>query len=88
MGNHNGYKVIGPNGNYIFLPAAGYRVGTILNGSGSGGSYWASSPYDTRSSRTRFSSVAVAAKWIGTTAAVGRVCVQLQNKRSASNLFD
>ena len=24
----NGYKVAGPNGNSIFLPAAGYRYGT------------------------------------------------------------
>lgn len=31
-----GYKVIGPNGNYIFLPAAGYRGGSSL-------SYWSSS---------------------------------------------
>ena len=50
MGNHNGYKVIGPNGNYIFLPAAGYRGGTILFSSGSSGLYWSSSPYDTKNS--------------------------------------
>ena len=35
----NGYKVTGPNGNSIFLPAAGYRYGTSL-GSSSYGSYW------------------------------------------------
>lgn len=28
------------NGNYIFLPAAGYRSGTSLNGAGSRGDYW------------------------------------------------
>ena len=43
----NGYKVTGPNGNSITLPAAGYRscygdvycVGTY-------GTYWSSTPYD------------------------------------------
>ena len=45
MGTHNGYKVIGPNGNYIFLPAAGYRYGASLYDSGSNGRYWSSSPY-------------------------------------------
>ncbi len=41
----NGYKVTGPNGNSISLPAAGYRN---CNGSvfyvGSGGIYWSSTP--------------------------------------------
>ena len=40
------YKVIGPNGNFIKFPAAGYRD---CNGSvgrvGSGGYYWSSTPY-------------------------------------------
>ena len=35
-----GYKVTGPNGNSIFLPAAGYRYYTDFIG---GGSYWSSS---------------------------------------------
>ena len=40
----NGYKVTSKtNGNSIFLPAAGSRCGTSLNGSGSGGDYWSSS---------------------------------------------
>ncbi len=39
----NGYKVVGPNGNYIFLPAAGYQDGTSLNDVGSFGFYWSSS---------------------------------------------
>lgn len=39
----NGYKVTGPNGNSIFLPAAGYRYGTNLSSSrGSIGYYWSS----------------------------------------------
>jgi len=36
----NGYKVTGPNGNSIFLPAAGYRIGTEVYYRGSDGSYW------------------------------------------------
>ena len=38
-----GYKVIGPNENSIFLPAAGYRIDSDLYNAGSGGSYWSSS---------------------------------------------
>ena len=40
----NGQRVTGPNGNSIFLPAAGYRYGTGSNYVGSHGSYWSSSP--------------------------------------------
>ena len=39
-----GYKVTGPNGNYIFLPAAGYRYGSSSRYVGSYGRYWSSSP--------------------------------------------
>ena len=39
----NGYKVTGPNGYSIFLPAAGYRRGTGVNDSGSDGDYWSGS---------------------------------------------
>lgn len=35
-----GKKFTGPNGNSIFLPAAGYRAGTSLWGEGSCGDYW------------------------------------------------
>lgn len=35
-----GRKVTGPNGNSIFLPAAGCRAGNLLNNIGSLGSYW------------------------------------------------
>ena len=37
-----GYKVTGPNGNSIFLPAAGYRVGSSHKDAGEMGSYWSS----------------------------------------------
>ncbi len=47
----NGYKVVGPNGKSIFLPAAGYRTGNN-NGNvsyvGSGGYYWSSTSGDSR----------------------------------------
>ena len=39
----NGYKVTGPNGNSIFLPAASCRYGSSVNNVGSSGSYWSAS---------------------------------------------
>lgn len=43
----SGYKVIGPNGNSIYLPAAGYRLCSgDVGGVGTGGDYWSSTPYD------------------------------------------
>lgn len=39
----NGYKVTGPNGNSIFLPAAGCMRGGALGYAGSFGYYWSSS---------------------------------------------
>ena len=42
----NGYNVVGPNGNSIFLHAAGYRYVSSLDYAGSAGSYWSSTPYD------------------------------------------
>ena len=44
-GSVNGYQVTGPNGNSIFLPAAGYRRSSGLDGAGSDGYYWSSSLY-------------------------------------------
>ena len=44
QGGHNGYKVTGPNGNSIFLPAAGWRYGTSLSLAGAFGLYWSSTP--------------------------------------------
>jgi hypothetical protein len=40
----NGMHVIGPNGNSIFLPAAGYRLGELSYDAGSYGAYWSSTP--------------------------------------------
>ena len=39
----NGYKVTGPNDNSIFLPAAGFRNGTLIYLRGSDGYYWSNS---------------------------------------------
>ena len=38
----DGHKVTGPNGNSIFLPAAGYMDGSTLRDAGSGCDYWSS----------------------------------------------
>ena len=40
----NGCKVTGPNGNNIFLPAAGCRDGSSLDDAGSEGYYWSPRP--------------------------------------------
>lgn len=40
---HPGYKVTGPNGASIFLPAAGFRRGSRVGSVGIGGNYWSSS---------------------------------------------
>ena len=39
----DGYQVDGPNGNAIFLPAAGFHDGSVLDEAGSRGHYWSSS---------------------------------------------
>ena len=42
QGDHEGYKVTGPNGNSIFLPAAGWRYGIVTGYVGEDGFYWSS----------------------------------------------
>ena len=42
----NGYNVEGPNGNSIFLPAAGYRAGLSHCSAGGRGDYWSSTPHE------------------------------------------
>ncbi len=41
----NGRRFTGPNGNTLFLPAAGYRMNAEISIVGSGGYYWSSSLY-------------------------------------------
>lgn len=40
----NGYKIVGANGNSIFLPAAGFCYRSSLYFAGAYGTYWSSSP--------------------------------------------
>ncbi len=47
----NGRKVTGPNGNHIFLPAAGYRSGSSLYYAGEYGLYWSSTPNESNGNR-------------------------------------
>lgn len=42
--NVNGYKVVGSNGNWIFLPAASGRSNASFGGGGTHGNYWSSTP--------------------------------------------
>ena len=49
----NGYKGTGPNGNSLFLPAAGYRYGTDLLYVGSRGNYWSRSSSGSTPGRAR-----------------------------------
>ena len=54
-----GYKVTGPNGHSVFLPAAGYRWNDRRYGTGSSGRYWSSSldpDYDSNACRLDFAS--------------------------------
>jgi serine/threonine protein kinase len=44
QGGNNGYRIVGPSGKSIFLPAAGYRYREELERLGSG-SYWSSTSY-------------------------------------------
>ena len=46
-----GYRVTGPNGNSIFLPAAGYSSGTEEYSQGFVGGYWSSSLDSSNSGR-------------------------------------
>ena len=49
-----GYKIIGSNGNFIFLPATGLVDKNILYNEGVGGFYWSSSLYLKHSSQAHF----------------------------------
>ena len=62
----NGYQVVGPNGNSIFLPAAGYMLDAFLTSVGSYGDYSSSSLSSSRSYdvyRIYFNSSSV--RWYG-----------------------
>ena len=42
INGHNGYRITGPNGNSIFLPAAGLRGASTIIDVGTEGTYWSS----------------------------------------------
>ena len=44
VGGHNGYRVTGPNGNFIFLPATGMNFGSCVVIEDEFGYYWTASP--------------------------------------------
>lgn len=72
MNSVNGYKVTGPNGNYIFIPAAGWKSSTSTTTQGSTGSYWMSTPISTTTAYNIYFSngahrVESATKWHGHT---------------------
>lgn len=46
QGGHKGYKVTGPNGNSIFLPAPGYIIDQECQFQEDYGGYWTSTPCD------------------------------------------
>lgn len=50
---HDGYLVKGPNGNTIFLPAAGVKNETTHYYGDEGGYYWASEPVETNTLRAK-----------------------------------
>lgn len=59
QGGHKGYKVTGPNGNSIFLPAAGDRYGPFTYDVGEIGNYWSrslSSSYSSQACQLYFNS--------------------------------
>lgn len=47
-GGVKGYRVTGPSGGHIFLPAAGYKIGRSLLFNGQEGMYWSAEPIGTR----------------------------------------
>lgn len=54
VNNVNGYKVIGPNGNSIFLPSAGYYNENGSYNIANDGYYWSSTLYDSDNNKAGF----------------------------------
>ncbi len=53
QGGHKGYKLTGPNGNSIFVPAAGWRRGKSIYYAGKSGYYWGATPDETDTNNAR-----------------------------------
>ncbi len=74
-----GYEVTGPNGNSIFLPAAGYRYNASVRSAGSVGRYWSNSISETNSSNATcydFSTGATSDKYRYYGFSIRAVCVE------------
>ncbi|MCD7709874.1 MAG: hypothetical protein LUI04_00715 [Porphyromonadaceae bacterium] len=54
INRHKGYKVTGPNGNSIFLPAAGWCVKDSLYDTEEIGYYWSSTPDESHTNRAYY----------------------------------
>ena len=68
QGGKNGYRVTGPNGNSIFLPASGYWAGDARSGVGSVGVFWSSTLWpdqSTNASLLRYDSGVIAENGFG-----------------------
>lgn len=64
QGVHNGYKVTGPNGRSIFLPAAGWSSESSHTLGGQSGDYWSSWPYNNNGAYLlSFGGVSVHVSW-------------------------
>lgn len=77
----NGYRIQGPNGNSIFLPAAGCMYGTTLNGVGEYGLYWGASlyaPYSGYSFHIYFESATC--DWVGSERYTGQTIRPVANE--------
>ena len=46
LNNSKGYRVIGPNGNSIFVPCCGYRIGSSIFDKGTKGAYWSATLFN------------------------------------------
>ena len=52
--DRKGLLLTGPNGNCVFLPAAGYRGRKGVHNAGDEGNYWSSTPYPGRANRAYY----------------------------------
>ena len=85
-----GYKVTSKkNGNSIFLPAAGFRLGASLSNAGNDGYYWSSTPYgNPNANYLKFDSSSRGVYYGGRYCSCSIRPVLKNKKRSAFNLFN
>ncbi|MBR0453901.1 MAG: InlB B-repeat-containing protein [Bacteroidales bacterium] len=85
----SGYKVVSKtNANSIFLPAAGYKVGSYVSGFGSYGYYWSSSLYESNPIYACFlSSYSSGVNWNGYYRYEGRSVRAVYGDNTAAQTF-